>query len=181
VTGLQTLIDNLLESLSIEAGRFTIRRHMASLAGVVDQSVRVMRPLLDRREQSLRVELPDSPPPIWMDPMRVTQVIVNLLSNASKYSPVRSPIDLSVDRPDGHTVRVSVADRGEGIPQEDRENLFRRFVRLEPADPGQYGVGLGLSVVKAIVQEHGGQVGVDSRSGGGSIFWFTLPLQGGPS
>jgi two-component system sensor histidine kinase KdpD len=116
-----------------------------------------------------------------MDPMRVTQVIVNLLSNASKYSPVRSPIELSAELSDGQTVRVSVADRGEGIDPSDRENLFRRFVRLEPADPGQYGVGLGLSVVKAIVEEHGGQVGVEARPSGGSVFWFTLPLQGGLS
>jgi signal transduction histidine kinase len=78
-------------------------------------------------------------------------------------------------------VRVSVADRGEGIAPPDRENLFRRFVRLEPADPGQYGVGLGLSVVKAIVEEHGGRVGVEGRPGGGSVFWFTLPLRGGLS
>jgi PAS domain S-box-containing protein len=181
VTGLQTLIDNLLESLSIEAGRFTIRRHAAELDKVIDQSAHIMRPLLDRREQSLRVDLPESLPRVWMDPMRVTQVIVNLLSNASKYSPVRSPIELSAELSDGQTVRVSVADRGEGIDPSDRENLFRRFVRLEPADPGQYGVGLGLSVVKAIVEEHGGQVGVEARPSGGSVFWFTLPLQGGLS
>jgi len=179
MTGLQTLIDNLLESLSIEAGRFSIRRHTSTLDKAIDQSVRVMRPLLDRREQSLQVDLPAWLPPLWMDPMRITQVIVNLLSNASKYSPVRSPIDLSVSLPDAETVRVSVADRGEGIAEPDRENLFRRFVRLEPVDPGQYGVGLGLSVVKAIVEEHGGRVGVEARAGGGSTFWFSLPLQGG--
>jgi PAS domain S-box-containing protein len=179
VTGLQTLIDNLLESLSIEAGRFSIRRHASTLDHVIDQSVRVMRPLLDRREQVLQVDLPVALPPLWMDPMRITQVIVNLLSNASKYSPVRSPIDLRVRVPDAETVHVSVADRGEGIAEADRENLFRRFVRLEPVDPGQYGVGLGLSVVKAIVEEHGGRVGVEARPGGGSTFWFSLPLQGG--
>jgi PAS domain S-box-containing protein len=181
VTGLQTLIDNLLESLSIEAGRFTIRRHDSDLDQVIEQSVRVMRPLLERREQTLRVHLPPCLPRVWMDPMRVTQVIVNLLSNASKYSPVRTPIDVTVEAVDGAALRLAVADHGEGIAPADRENLFRRFVRLEPADPGQYGVGLGLSVVKAIVEQHGGRVGVDVRPGGGSVFWFTLPLQGGIS
>jgi two-component system phosphate regulon sensor histidine kinase PhoR len=179
VTGLQTLIDNLLESLSIEAGRFTIRRHAAALDQAIEGSVRVMRPLLDRREHTLRLDVPARLPPVWMDPMRVTQVVVNLLSNASKYSPVRSPIDLRVDLPGDGTVRCSVSDRGEGIAPEDRANLFRRFVRLEPADPGQYGVGLGLSVVKAIVEEHGGRVGVEARPSGGSTFWFSLPLEGG--
>jgi PAS domain S-box-containing protein len=178
VTGLQTLIDNLLESLSIEAGRFTVRRHPSDLGRVIEQAARIMRPLLDRREQPLRVEVPPRLPLIRIDPMRVTQVVVNLLSNASKYSPVRQPIELKVAGPAEGEVRVSVADRGEGIAPADRENLFRRFVRLEPTDPGQYGVGLGLSVVKAIVDEHGGRVGVEPRPGGGSIFWFTLLLKG---
>jgi PAS domain S-box-containing protein len=181
MTGLQTLIDNLLESLSIEAGRFTIRRHAAAFDQVIEGSVRVMRPLLDRREQTLNLHVPPRLPSVWMDPMRVGQVIVNLLSNASKYSPVRSPIDLRVEQPGDGTVRCSVSDRGQGIAPEDRANLFRRFVRLDLADPGQYGVGLGLSVVKAIVEEHGGRVGVEARPGGGSTFWFSLPLERGPS
>lgn len=175
VTGLQTLIDNLLESLSIEAGRFTIRRVPSDMATVIEQSAIVMRPLLDRREQRLDVVIPASLPPVWMDPMRVTQVIVNLLSNASKYSPVQRPIEMRAEV-EGEDVVVRVCDRGDGIAPQDRENLFRRFVRLEPSDPGQYGVGLGLSVVKAIVDEHGGAVGVADRPGGGSIFWFRLPL-----
>lgn len=177
VTGLQTLIDNLLESLSIEAGRFTIRRVPSDLGAVIDQSAQVMRPLLDRRGQLLEVVIPAPLPPVWMDPMRVTQVIVNLLSNASKYSPVQRPIELRAQA-EGHQIVVRVSDRGEGIAPEERENLFRRFVRLEPADPGQYGMGLGLSVVKAIVEEHGGKVGVSDRPGGGSVFWFSLPLRG---
>jgi PAS domain S-box-containing protein len=179
VTGLQTLIDNLLESLSIEAGRFTLRRHAADIKDVVDGAVRIMLPLLDRREQALDLVVPPRLPPVWMDPMRVTQVIVNLLSNASKYSPVRQPIGLQVERAPGKRIRIVVRDRGEGIAPEDRENLFRRFVRLEPSDPGQYGIGIGLSVVKAIVDEHGGEIGVEPRPGGGSDFWFTLPIDRG--
>jgi signal transduction histidine kinase len=107
--------------------------------------------------------------------MRITQVFVNLLSNASKYSPVQKKIELRVEAPPGQGLRVSVADRGEGIPRAERENLFRRFVRLSASDAPQYGIGLGLSVVKAIVEEHGGEVGVDERPGGGSTFWFRLP------
>ncbi|HSB88683.1 MAG TPA: ATP-binding protein [Anaerolineales bacterium] len=179
VTGLQTLIDNLLESLSIEAGRFSVRRRPLPLQQVIDEAARVMRPLLNRRRQELECQIPAGLPLLSIDPMRITQVLVNLLSNASKYSPVQDRILLSVEAPAGNSVRVSVSDHGEGIPPSERESLFRRFVRLSVSDAPQYGVGLGLSVVKAIVEEHGGQVGVDERPGGGSIFWFTLPRDEG--
>ena len=75
-------------------------------------------------------------------------------------------------------LRISVADQGPGVPTEDQGNLFRRFVRLDERGKAQYGVGLGLSVVKAIVEEHGGYVGLDEREGGGSIFWFEIPMDG---
>ena len=175
VTGLQTLIDNLLESLSIEAGRFNVRRRPTDLQKIIDEAARVMQPLLHRRGQELLCDVPSGLAPQWIDPMRITQVFVNLLSNASKYSPVQGKIELRVEASAGQGLRVSVADRGEGIPRAERENLFRRFVRLSASDAPQYGVGLGLSVVKAIVEEHGGEVGVDERPGGGSIFWFRLP------
>jgi two-component system phosphate regulon sensor histidine kinase PhoR len=179
VTGLQTLIDNLLESTSIEAGRSTIRRHPTDLDEVIAEAVRVMQPLLNRRQQRLLPERPAQLPLVSADPTRLTQVLVNLLSNASKYSPMGEAIDLSVERVGGDLLRVAVADQGPGISPADRANLFRRFVRLGDEDDAQYGIGLGLSVVKAIVEGHGGEVGVDERPGGGSIFWFTLPLTGG--
>ncbi len=73
-----------------------------------------------------------------------------------------------------------MADRGPGIPSAEQAAIFRRFVRLGAEDAEQYGIGLGLSVVKAIVEGHGGEIGVDERPGGGSIFWFTLPLEEEP-
>jgi len=80
---------------------------------------------------------------------------------------------------DGARVRISVADRGPGIPPAERENIFRRFVRRQPQEGEQYGIGLGLFVVKTAVEAHGGRVGVSDRPGGGSIFWFELPLNHG--
>jgi two-component system sensor histidine kinase KdpD len=103
--------------------------------------------------------------------------MINLLSNASKYSPLEATIDLGLEAT-GHTLRARVADRGAGIPAEERANLFSRFVRLSGSATEQVGIGLGLSVVKAIVEGHGGDVGVEDRPGGGSVFWFTLPLAG---
>lgn len=177
VTGLQTLIDNLLESTSIEAGRFSIQRHPTELDEVINEAVRVMRPLLNRRRQNLSLTELVEPSLINIDSTRMTQVLVNLLSNASKYSPIGQTIDLSLERADDDILRVSVADQGEGISPVERANLFRRFVRLNSQNSAQYGIGLGLSVVKTIVEEHGGEVGVDERPGGGSIFWFTIPLE----
>jgi len=175
VTGLQTLVDNLLESISIEAGHFAIRPESIELDDVVYEAGRIMQPLLKRRQQQLTVIYPETPPLVYGDSTRLTQVLVNLLANASKYGPMGQIIDLAVTLPQAGLVRVSVADRGPGLSQAMREKLFRRFARFSTADSAQHGVGLGLWVVKVIVSEHGGTVGVDERPGGGAIFWFTLP------
>jgi signal transduction histidine kinase len=109
------------------------------------------------------------------DPRRTVQVLVNLLSNASKYGPDEAEITIGAAVDEG-SVKVIVADRGPGIPMEHHKTMFRRFIRLGMNNgKAQYGAGLGLSVVKAIVRAHGGQVGLDDRPGGGTIFWFTLP------
>jgi len=179
LTGLQTLIDNLLESTSIEAGHFHIRRRPARMKQIIADALQVMQPLLARRQQTLVPTIPDSLPVLRVDPARLTQVLVNLVSNASKYSPMQEIIELGVEQIDDATLRVWVADRGPGIAPQDRSSLFRSFVRLSSTDGAQYGIGLGLSVVKTIVDEHGGQVGVEARPEGGSRFWFTVPVDGG--
>lgn len=176
VSGLQALIDNLLESLSIETGRFRLQRRQTELNSILFEAIRVMKPLLDRRQQVLFLDQPKEHLMIHADPARLSQVLVNLLSNASKYSPHAKSIDLILREVPGRKLYVSIADRGPGIPAAERRNLFNRFVRLDTTDDTQYGIGLGLSVVKAIIQEHNGEVGVRERQGGGSVFWFTIPL-----
>jgi two-component system, OmpR family, phosphate regulon sensor histidine kinase PhoR len=180
-TTLQNLIDNLLESSKIEANYMELRRRPSHLNAILAEAVRVMQPLLQRRQQSLSLLQPLSMPIIDVDPVRVVQVVVNLLSNASKYSPVGSPIDFIIENSDDNAhVRIEIIDRGPGIPMQQRREIFQRFVRLNSTEyssqtSSEYGSGLGLSVVKAIIEGHGGQVGVDSREEIGSIFWFTLP------
>lgn len=178
VTALQTLIDNLLESTSIEAGHFRIRRRKVNLNNVIAEAVRVIDPLLKRRHQRLIVHEPQHLPVASIDPTRITQVLVNLLSNASKYSPMEEEIELRVEWIEGGPLNFLVEDRGPGITEHEGQNLFQRFVRLGEKDGAQYGVGLGLFVVKTIIEEHGGQVGVDNRESGGSMFWFTIPMEG---
>lgn len=179
LVSLQTLIDNLLESSRIEAGRFSIRRQSVDLNQVITDAVRVVQPLLERRNQTLSLTEPAFLPSLMGDPARLTQVLVNLLSNASKYSVPNTTIDLGVEQIGGR-LHVSVADWGPGIPAEERKNLFRRFVRLDTRGSEQYGIGLGLHVVKTTVEAHGGRVGVDDHPGGpggGSVFWFDLPIE----
>lgn len=175
VTSMQSLIDNLLESSRIEAKHFTLRRASAALDPLLAESISVMQPLLKRRAQTLTLDEPLNLPMINLDPTRFVQVMVNLLANASKYSPMSSVIDIIVERHE-QNLRVAIADRGQGIPPERQQHIFERFERLEKGAEADYGTGLGLSVVKAIVEGHGGSVGVESRNGGGSTFWFTMPL-----
>ena len=177
VSGLQALVDNLLESVNIEAGRFSINHRPVSLNQVAAEAIRTMQPLLDRRGQRLSLTEPLEVPTVYADPTRLTQVIINLLANASKYGPQDETIDLALEQVE-QTLKVTVADRGPGIPPGERAHLFNRFMRAGAQASDQYGIGLGLWVVKAIVEGHGGQVGVDERPGGGSVFWFTIPLEG---
>jgi len=175
---LQTLVDNLLESASIESGRFRVSPRSSDLGNIIGEAVQTMEPLLNKYGQRLVVELPIAIPLVCADPRRTVQVLVNLLSNANKYGPANEEITVTAEAIEGW-IRVAVSDRGPGIPQEYREGLFTRFVRPGHLNAdARAGAGLGLSVVKAIVEAQGGQVGVDDNPRGGAMFWFTLQLVG---
>jgi PAS domain S-box-containing protein len=170
--GLQRLVDNLLESASIKAGQFRISPRPSNLGEIIAEAINMMQPLLNKHGQRLALALPANIPAIQADPRRTVQVLVNLISNASKYGPDEAEITIGA-AVGANQVKVTVSDHGDGIPPEHRKNLFRRFTRL--GDKAHYGAGLGLSVVKAIVEAQGGQVGLEDRPGGGSVFWFTCP------
>jgi K+-sensing histidine kinase KdpD len=177
VLGLQTLIDNLLEGASIESGHFRVSPRLCDPSEVIAEAVGTMQPLLDKHNQSLVIELPATMPLVRADPRRTVQVLINLLSNASKYGPDAADIEIST-AVEGDWVRISVSDRGPGVPLDQRQDLFRPFVHPKPGnDKAEVGVGLGLSVAKAIIEGQGGRVGVEERPGGGSVFWFTLPKE----
>ena len=176
ILSLQTLVDNLLESASIEAGHFRVSPRPSDISSIIREAARTMTPLLEKYNQMLALELPASLPLVQADPSRIAQVLVNLLSNASKYGPPDDEIVLGAQVQDGW-VRVQVADRGPGISLQNRELVFRRLEYSNAAERrAKVGAGIGLSVVKAVVEAHGGQAQVDARPGGGSIFWFTLPI-----
>jgi len=172
---LQTLIDNLLESSSIEAGRFVIRKRPVMLDQLITNALQMVQPLVERRQQALTVFAPPALPPLQADGPRLTQVLINLLTNASKYSPIGEAIELIV-RPTAQWLRITVADRGPGVPSTELATLFQNFVRANHHAEDQYGVGLGLYVVKTTIEAHHGRVGVEPRPDGGSLFWVELPV-----
>ena len=115
---------------------------------------------------------------VQADGRRITQVVINLLSNASRYGPRKADIKLSTQVLPQH-VEVSVSDRGPGVPVQYRKDLFAGFLVARVEDGlMKKGAGLGLSVVKAIVKAHGGEVGFREHEGGGSVFWFIVPIVG---
>lgn len=178
VLNLHKLVDNLLESANIEAGRFRVHARPASMGEIIADAAATMQPLLDRHGQRLVVELPAAIPVVMADPRRAVQVLVNLLSNASNAQRGLADSHVTISallEGDGRTVRVLVADQGPGIPPEQRAVLLQgqRFAGAGGDTAG--GFGLGLSVVKAIVEGHGGRWGIDDRPGGGAVVWFTLP------
>ena len=176
IISLQTLIDNLLESASLEAGRFQVYVRPSDLGEIIAEAVHMTQPLQEKYGQSLVVELPATIPLVLVDSRRIVQVLVNLLFNAIKYSPDETKIKLNAIVNQGR-VRIAVADQGPGVPPGRQDELFYQFVHYDADDAkSRHGVGLGLSVVKAIIEAHNGQVGINNRPGGGAIFWFTLPL-----
>ena len=175
VLSLQNLIDNLLEGASIEAGHFHVSPRPVELAEVIAEAVGIMQPLLDKNHHQLELDVPPDLPPVRADPRRTTQVLVNLLSNAIKWSPQGSAIELRA-LAEQAAVKVSVADRGPGISPEHKQDLFVRFAHVQSDNRrAEHGAGLGLSVVKAIVESQQGCVGVEDRPEGGTLFWFTVP------
>ncbi|MNX77328.1 Alkaline phosphatase synthesis sensor protein PhoR [compost metagenome] len=123
----------------------------------------------------LEAALPEAPVVLMMDAKRVGQVLLNLLGNAIKFTPAGGRITVAVI-PEPAEVRVEVRDTGIGIAPEAQQQLFEKFYQVESAGArGRAGVGLGLSISKALVEAHGGRIGVVSAPGKGSCFWFTIP------
>lgn len=175
LSNLQTLIDNLLESASIEAGHFRVFVQPIEIMDTVDEAVRMVAPIFQRREQDLIIESLEELPMIKGDHARLVQVLVNLLSNASKFGPIGGVVWIKLEALDGEFLRIRIVDQGTGISLGNREDLFRRFINSDDRDGFQNGIGLGLSIVRVIIEEHGGRVGVDAEVEGGTLFWFTVP------
>jgi signal transduction histidine kinase len=168
------LIHDLLDVTAIEAGQLKVQRAAwQAVASIVDEAMDALRPLAEAKQIELACALPERTPQIYVDRDRLLQVFSNLGGNAIKFTPDRGTVTIRVTA--AEAVEFAVIDSGPGIAESDIPHIFDRFWQAK-ATAG-LGTGLGLAIAKAIVEAHGGTIGVRSQVGTGSEFYFTIPVE----
>ena len=170
------LLNDLLDLARSDAGRLALRREPTELAPLIDDVVRTMRAQTDAANQALTEQIEPNLPPVYVEPGRIRQILVNLITNAHEYSPERASVQVSA-RVVGTDVEISVSDDGPGIPEPQLEHIFDRFVRGDAGLTQRVGgTGLGLAISKSLVELHGGTIRAESAVGVGSTFSIRLPV-----
>ena len=174
---LLSVINDILDLAKLQAGKGRVERTTFYLADLVGEMEALMQPLVTRKRQILTIDADGGLPPVLADRAKVAQILMNLLSNAHKFTPEGGHIRVEA-QPEGEFVRVTVADDGIGIPAADLPHLFEEFRQVEhrrvPGAP--QGTGLGLAITKRLVEVHGGRIEAASTPGEGARFAFTLPI-----
>jgi len=170
------LIDDLLDVSRITRGKLELRKGRVELSEIVRDAVAATRPMFDETGHHLTVQLPEKPLLLYADGNRLTQVLTNLLNNAAKYTPREGRIELTAEVSEGE-VTIAVSDSGIGIPADRMDSVFEMFAQVhEDASGGRKGLGIGLTLVKRLVEMHGGRVEVHSRGPNlGTTFRVRLP------
>jgi signal transduction histidine kinase len=170
------LIDDLLDVSRISRGLLELRRERVELREIVETAVDACRHEVDCRHHALRVSLPSRPLFLEADRERLVQVLCNLLTNAAKYTPAGGQVEVAA-RKVGDSVEISVRDNGIGIPAEKLSEIFELFAQVDRTFDRQGGLGIGLTLVRQIVELHGGSIEARSEGiGRGSVFTFRLPV-----
>ena len=172
------LINDLLDIEKIESGKFTLSLESVSLDSLLRDTLVLNKGFADRYNVRLALEGGLVPVKLEADPKRLVQVVTNLLSNAAKFSPAGGTVDVTL-KVDGARVRVAVHDRGPGIPESFRARIFSRFAQADSTATRQKGgTGLGLAICKRLIELMHGNIGFEDRPGGGTTFYFELPVLG---
>ena len=185
VTRMATLVTDLNDISRIEAGRLRLEFEPVDVAGIVNEVARAQIHSIDAKEQTLEIEIPENLQPVWGDRIRLIQILVNLVSNANKYSQEGGKILVSAEQaknqwdPDGadEVVRISIKDDGIGMTEEDQAQIFSKFFRSDdPKARESSGSGLGLNITKNLIELQGGMIWFDSEYGHGTTFSITVPV-----
>ena len=171
---LEHLVEDVLELSYLDAGETKGKRQRVDLIALADEVISDLRPLADRKQVALRWERPDSDITVLGVNSQMKRLILNLVDNAIKYTPVGGSVELGLSSKKGESVSIEVSDTGIGISPEHQSLIFDRFYRVDPSHTVP-GTGLGLAIVKEIAASHGGDVQLISRAGKGSVFVVTLP------
>ena len=176
VERMQVLISDLRDMTRIETGQVNLEVRLLRVTEALESALRATRPQIEARSQQLAVEAAENTPLVRADPARLVQILTNLLSNANKYTPKGGQIRVRVWREE-NDVHCAVSDTGIGIGPEDQARLFTKFFRSEdPAVREMTGTGLGLCIVKSLVELQGGRIAVESARGEGTTVRFTVPV-----
>jgi signal transduction histidine kinase len=170
------LVNDLLDASKLESGTMRLDAATIELRGLVGELREQMQPLAREKEIALEEDLPEDLPELRADRAKLRRVLVNLVSNALKFTPKGGRVRLGASR-EGAFVRVSVADTGVGIPREDLHDIFDKYAQARSrATRSEKGTGLGLYITRQLVELHGGKISVQSEVGKGSTFSFTIPV-----
>jgi PAS domain S-box-containing protein len=171
---IQRLVSSLLDVSRLESGQPVADQKVVDTKELIQSAVRDVTPVTGGRHQVLLVDLPASLPPVWVDEDMARRVLINLMENASKFSPGNGRIEVGA-REEGDMIHMWVKDNGPGIPAADQDHIFDKFIRLHGNNrPG--GLGIGLAFCRLAVVGHGGQIWVESEPGKGAVFQFTFPV-----
>lgn len=170
------LLTQLMRVSRMEAGRVELRQKPLDVAGLIGVCLRRAQPLTEPAGVRIRALVEPGLPRVMADEGQLQQVLLNLLGNAIKFSPAGAEVLLRAQMDgNGQGVRFSVQDQGPGIPEEEQSLVFQKYYRIASGPGGQEGMGLGLSISRHIVEAHGGNMGLESKPGQGSCFYFTVP------
>ena len=166
----------LLDAAQIETGKIQLNFGSTHPKNIVNYAVQAIKSLAEQKEITIAVNCPENLPNVMADLDKTTWVLINLLSNAIKYSPAKSTIELNVNKQGNNALEFSVKDQGQGIDKKYLSRIFERYFKVPGADAEKTGTGLGLAIAKDFIEAQGGAIGVESETGDGSRFYFTLSI-----